>query len=290
MSNTHVSPLLPADSMTPTPEKKQSSFFKLPAELRNIIYEDVLLDHDLGHAFECFGGVTYVQHRPLHLFFVNKQIYQETRLLPYSLSSVTAGPRTRFQEWKARRTPDQLRAIARIHFVFDAYFFANISTEEGSQEPFGEFTRANNYAMNSLSTQQLFFPELSGLQHILIELRSYTSVGFEVIEHIIMLQELKRVVTELNPHANVDIELHFLGENLRQDFYPSSSDTGIRMVRFGQTLEGCTVREMLVRLEGADDPAIDQGFHSLYMSPVNEWSSPLVAEQRGKWRNSVFHG
>ena len=144
--------------------------------------------------------------------------------------------------------------------------------------------------MNSLSTQQLFFPELSGLQHIIIELRSYISSGFEVIEQITMLQELKRVVTELNPHANVDIELHFLGEKLSQDFYPSSSDTGIRMVRFGQTLEGRTVREMLVRFEGADDPAIDQGFHSRFMSPVNEWSSPLVAEQRGKWRYSVFHG
>jgi hypothetical protein len=289
MSNKHVSPLLPADSMSPVPEKKQSSFFKLPAELRNVIYEAVLLDHDLGHAFECFGGVTYVQHRPLHLFFVNKQIYQETRLLPYSLSSVTAGPRTRFQEWKARRTPDQLRAIARIHFVFDAYFFDHTSTEEGSQGPFCKFTSATNYAMTSLSTQHLFFPELSGLQHILIELRSYTSDGLVVIEQITMLQSLKRVVKELNPHANVHIELHFLGEKLRHDYYPSSSDTGIRMVRFGQTLEGRTFREIIEELDG-DAPAISQDMHLLFTVPVNEWSSPLVAEQRGKWRCSVFHG
>ena len=281
MSNKQVSPLLPADSLSPIPEQEQSSFFKLPAELRNVIYEDVLLDLDLGHAFECFGGVTYVQHRPLHLFFVNKQIYQETRLLPYSLSSVTAGPRTRFQEWKARRTPDQLRAIAKIHFVFDAYFFLNVSTEEGSQGPFCKFTSATRYAMNRLSTQQLFFPELGGLQHILIELRSYTSDGYVVIEQITMLQDLKRVVKELNPHANVDIELHFVGDSLSHDFYPSSSDTGIRVVRFGQTLEGRTVREMVQRIVSAE---------LLFTSPVNEWSSPLVAEQRENWGHSVLHG
>jgi hypothetical protein len=270
--------------MSPTPEKKPASFFKLPAELRNVIYENVLLDHDLGHAFECFGGVTYVQNRPLHLFFVNKQIYQETRLLPYSLSSVTAGPRTRFQEWKARRTPDQLRAISRIHFVFDTYFFTETSTEEGTQGPFPEFTDATNYAINSFSTQQLFFPELSGLKHILLELRSYTSNAWEVVQQIAMLRVLKRLVKELNPHANVDVELQLLGERFGSDLYHLSSDAdaGFRIVRFGQTLE-CR-REML------EDFANDPDMYLLFESPVNEWSSSLREEQKEKWRHSVFQG
>jgi hypothetical protein len=134
-----------------------------------------------------------------------------------------------------------------------------------------------NYALNSLFKQQLFFPEVSGLRHILIELRSYTPSITEVIQQIILLQELKRLVQELNPHANVDVELHLLGEKLYHHFYPSSSDAGFRIVRFGQPLEGRGVREFIEWFKN-DNSDHSKMFH--LMSPVSEWSEPLVAEQR----------
>ncbi|KAJ4402940.1 hypothetical protein N0V91_006851 [Didymella pomorum] len=39
-------------------ENEPPHFFGLPAELRNVIYEDVL--GDLGNMFTCFGGLSYV--------------------------------------------------------------------------------------------------------------------------------------------------------------------------------------------------------------------------------------
>ena len=121
MSDKRSQPAPLADTTFDGSEKRQPPFFRLPAELRNVIYKDVL--GDLGNAFTCFGGLTYVQHCRVGLLFVNRQIYQETYLLPYSLNSITVGPRTKFKGWMGRRTREQLHAITRFHFVFNDLFF-----------------------------------------------------------------------------------------------------------------------------------------------------------------------
>lgn len=237
MSNKHESFKGAGDSIFLAPEKLPSPFFKLPAELRNVIYEDVLLDFNLGNAFACFGGVTYVQYRPLHLLFVNRQIYQEVRLLPYSISSVTAGPRTQFPEWKARRTQDQLRAIKRLHFVFDSFFY-RIPPEEAKEVTDYGFSVANNLAVDALVKQQLYFPELKGLQQVFLELRSATASALELVEQIRILDEAKLRVKDLNPQVEVTLELQCLGTNLHQFDIPSSSEAGFHIVRHDQICEG----------------------------------------------------
>jgi hypothetical protein len=45
-------------TMSQVCENEPPHFFGLPAELRNVIYEDVL--GDLGNMFTCFGGLSYV--------------------------------------------------------------------------------------------------------------------------------------------------------------------------------------------------------------------------------------
>ncbi|KAF3001495.1 hypothetical protein E8E13_008876 [Curvularia kusanoi] len=236
-----------ADS-APTSADQRSPFFKLPAELRNVIYEDVFRNFNLGNAFECFGGVTYVQYRPLPLLFVNRQMYKETRLLPYSLSSITAGPRTQFQGWKAKRTPDQLRAISKLHFVFDSFFFRDeLPTVKMWRLASIGMTNANTIALERLFQQQLVFPEMTGLRYILFELRSHTSDLEELGQQIRILRQIKRMVENLNNSTRdltlstpiqVAVELHSLGENIPRSSIPSSSIAGVRMVRFDKILEG----------------------------------------------------
>lgn len=217
----------------------QSPFFRLPAELRNVIYKDVL--GDLSNAFPCFGGVTYiryVQYDRVSLLFVNKQMYQETHLLPYSMNSITAGPRTGFKEWMGHRTRDQLRALSRLHFVFDTLIEYHTPTElPHTTIDFG-YSVTNNLAMESLLQQQLAFPELTGLKHVLIEIQSHAEDAFDLMEQIEFLEESRVQIKKLNPHAEVAIDLICLGCDLRSDDIPASSTTGLRIVRFDRVVEG----------------------------------------------------
>lgn len=211
----------------------QSPFFKLPAELRNIIYEDVILDINLGNAFSCFGGITYVQHRPINLWHVNRQMYQETRLLPYSLGSITAGPRTKFQEWKVKRSEDQLRAITRLHFVFDSFFF---DTRGMEADQYGN-SPASSLAVERVMRQQLAFPELSGLRHILVELRSGSNRHSSLREEVKIIRTTTFCIKQLNPQVNVDAELHLYGDDIPRARLPFSQAVKFRVVRFGETID-----------------------------------------------------
>ena len=78
-------------------KNRQRPFFRLPAELRNVIYEDTL--DGLGNVFAYFGGMPYVQPRCIGILYVNRKIYDETSLLPYFLNSITAGPYSKFENW-----------------------------------------------------------------------------------------------------------------------------------------------------------------------------------------------
>ena len=216
-------------------ENQKPHFFRLPAELRNVIYEDVL--GDLGNAFTCFGGLTYVQPCRVGLLFVNRQIYDETHLLPYALNSITAGPRSEFQDWLRQRTREQLHALSRIHFVFDSFFY-DASEELYEAAPDFGYVLANNLAMNSLLSQQLSFRKLFGLKHILVELRSHAVSLYDLIEQIEILQEAGVAIKQLNPQTNVTVELNCLGDNLRQADIPASSTTGLRILRFDRLCEG----------------------------------------------------
>ncbi|KAJ8118216.1 hypothetical protein OPT61_g762 [Boeremia exigua] len=218
-------------------QKIQPPFFRLPAELRNRIYMDVL--GDLSNAFSCFGGVTYVQHRPISLWFVNRQIYRETQLLPYSMNSITAGPSTKFKEWMGRRTQDQLRAISRLHFVLDTYFFIEKKKLEGELTKLG-YGRISTLVLDSLLHEQLAFPELSGLQHILLELRSRVSVD-ELKQQIEILQEAKMQIKALNPQAEVTVHLDYLWHDLLSPVIWTSPDSwtaGVRITQCGQLIGG----------------------------------------------------
>ncbi|KAH6638029.1 hypothetical protein C7974DRAFT_374634 [Boeremia exigua] len=215
--------------------KMQPPFFRLPAELRNVIYEDVL--GDLSNAFPCFGGVTYVQYRRVSLLFVNRQMYLETRLLPYSMNSITAGPRTGFEEWKKRRTPEQLNAICRLHIVVASSPYHTPAELPPDATDFG-YTIANNLAMNNLIQTQMAFPEMSRLKHILVELRSHAVDAMELMQQIEFLQEAKTQVRRMNPRADVAVDLICLGDKLRKAVTPDSSTTGLRIMRFDKLCEG----------------------------------------------------
>lgn len=218
-------------------ENEQPHIFRLPAELRNVIYEDVL--GDLGNKFACFGGLTYVlkDGTSLSLWFVNRQMYQETRLLPYSLNSITAGPLVKFEEWQVQRTQEQLRAISRLHFVFDSFFFGTSADLLDTLPDFG-YSPLNSLAMNSLLTQQLAFPELTGLKHVRLELRSHAREFIELVEQIEFLQEAKVQIERLNPRAGGIVELNCQGDRLVRADIPASSTTGLRIVRFDKLWEG----------------------------------------------------
>ncbi|KAF2627932.1 hypothetical protein BU25DRAFT_410567 [Macroventuria anomochaeta] len=153
------------------------------------------------------------------------------------MNSITAGPRIKFQEWMKRRTRDQLCAISRLHFVFDSFFYNAPDELFDTVTDFG-YTRANNLAMNSLFLQRLAFPELTGLKHILVEMRSYAVILDELIGQIEFLQEAKMQTKRLNPQADVTVELNCLGDNLRQADIPASLTTGLRIVPFDKLWEG----------------------------------------------------
>jgi hypothetical protein len=76
--------MLPGHTMSQFRGNGQLHSFRLPAELCNVTHEGIL--GDLSNEFACFGGLTYVLKdiKGLHVWFVNRQMYQETRLLPYS--------------------------------------------------------------------------------------------------------------------------------------------------------------------------------------------------------------
>lgn len=216
-------------------ESEQPHFFRLPAELRNVIYEDVL--GDLGNKFTCFGGLSYVlkDSKSLNLWFVNRQMYQETRLLPYSMNSMTAGPRTDYVKWLEQRTQEQLHAISRVHFVFDTFGISEIRDDIMHEH---HFTYYNVVVLNRLLIQKLEFPELPGLKHIRIELRSHANFIKELAEQIEILQEAKLQIERLNPGADVDVELECQGEWLARDDIPASSMTGVRIIRYDKVWEG----------------------------------------------------
>ncbi|KAJ4990190.1 hypothetical protein SVAN01_04281 [Stagonosporopsis vannaccii] len=222
-------------SASPTQSIIEAPFFKLPAELRNVIYEDVL--GDLSNAFSCFGGVTYVQYRSVSILFVNRQMYQDTHLLPYSMNSITAGPRTGFKEWMGRRTRNQLRAMSCLHFVFNDFYDHRQESPPQTASSFG-YSDANNFAMESLLSQQLAFPEMTGLNHILIELRSRAEAGYDIAEQLEFLQEAKLQIERLNPQVNVSVDLVCQGCTLFTYNIPASPATGLRIVRFDKLVEG----------------------------------------------------
>lgn len=214
---------------------EQPHFFRLPAELRNVIYEDVL--GDLGNRFTCFGGLSYVlkDSKSLTLWFVNRQMYQETRLLPYSMNSVTAGPRTDYVKWLEQRTQEQLHAISRVHFVLDTFGISGIRGDITSDSVFVYY---NLVVLNRLLAQKLEFPELPGLKHIRVELRSHANLFQELAEQIEILQEAKLQIERLNPGVDVDVELECQGEGLARDDIPASSMTGVRKIRYDKVWEG----------------------------------------------------
>lgn len=213
----------------------ESPFFGLPAELRNVIYEEVL--GDLSNAFTCFGGVTYVQYRCVSILFVNRQMYQDTHLLPYSMNAITAGPRTGCKEWMGRRTSNQLRAMSRLHFVFDDFADHEVQGFTPTATDYG-YNAANNFAVDSLLHQQLAFPELTGLKHILIELRSHAPGYYELVEQLEILQEAKLQIKRLNPQANVSVDLICLSPYLTSAEIPVSPSNELRIVRFNRLVTG----------------------------------------------------
>ncbi len=222
-----------AEDMSKESQQRQSLFFILPAELRNVIYQDVL--GDLSTAYSCFGGINYVRPRPLSLLFVSRQIYQEVRLLPYSMNSITAGPRTKFRDWIGRRTQDQIRAITRLHFVFDSPYL-QYDTLQRTVTNFG-YSRPNNVAVESLLHAQLAFPEMSGLRYILIELRSCSGSPFEVPEQIEILSEVKRQMKASNPQTEVTATLTCLSSSMRWIGISASPTDEDNLVRFSKLIE-----------------------------------------------------
>ena len=226
-------------TMSQVCENEPPHFFRLPAELRNVIYEDVL--GDLGNKFTCFGGLSYVlkDSKSLNLWFVNRQMYQETRLLPYSMNSITAGPRTDYVKWLKQRTQEQLRAISMVHFVFDTFGIPTAEAAIANATDDGNFSSHSLIVMNRLLSQKLEFSKLPGLKHIRVELRSQSNSFFELEEQIELLQEAKCQIECLNPGADVDVEMECQGEWLSRDAIPASSTTGVRIMRFDKIWEGC---------------------------------------------------
>jgi hypothetical protein len=243
VKNNIASSLLDA-TMSQVCENEQPHFFTLPAELRNVIYEDVL--GDLGNKFTCFGGLSYVlkDSKSLNLWFVNRQMYQETRLLPYSMNSITAGPRTDYVKWLEQRTQEQLRAISRVHFVFDTFGISKAHAEFMRNRYIGflgldfDYTDYNVVVLRRLLTWKLEFPELPGLKNVRVELRSHANTIVELAEQIEILQDAKSQIELLNPGADVDIEMECQGERLLRDDVPASSTTGVRIIRFDKVWEG----------------------------------------------------
>jgi hypothetical protein len=165
-------------------------------------------------------------------------MYQETRLLPYSMNSITAGPRNDYVKWLKQRTQEQLRAISKLHFVFDTFsIFESEAVANDTDD--GDFSASNMVVMNRLLSQKLKFFELPGLKHIRVELRSQTKRFLELEEQIEILQEAKCQIECLNPGADVDVEMECQGEWLLRDDIPASSTTGVRIMRFGRIWEGC---------------------------------------------------
>jgi hypothetical protein len=215
----------PFNTTTTSLQKQQPPFFRLPAELRNVIYEDIL--GDLGNAFRCFGGLSYIQHCHIGLLFVNRQIYSETRLLPYSLNPITGGPRFNLQGWLQRRSKEQLHAISKLHFVFDL---------PGNEDPRATFENA--LAKEKFLAEPLEFSGLTGLRHILVEMQSPAIGIVEIFEQIKMLEETKRDIERRHPQVNVTVELHCFGAFLRRALIPASSTTQVRIMRFYKLWEG----------------------------------------------------
>lgn len=102
--------------------------------------------------------------------------------------------------------------------------------------------------MHDVLQQQLVFPELPGLKHILIELRSHSVDVVELIQQVELLQEAKAQMRRLNPKAEVIVELVCLGCALHLANIPASATIGIRIVRFERLVEGGqSIHDLLAR-------------------------------------------
>jgi len=136
-----------------------------------------------------------------------------------------------------RRLGNQLRAVSRLHFVFDDFDGYRPQGSPQTVPDFG-YSAANNFAVDSLLHQQLSFPELTGLKHILLEFRSRAEKNYELAEQIEFLLEAKLETERLNPQAGVSVDLMCLGAELNLANIPASPISGFRMMRFDKPVEG----------------------------------------------------
>lgn len=104
--------------------KSTSPFVSLPAELRNHIYAYTLsgevIDIYCWRRYTPFGFATRVlrkQKNFLALLAVCRQLYIETRLLPFQLNAFRFKSQDAFQSWLDKFDSDQQRSIQEIHIV-----------------------------------------------------------------------------------------------------------------------------------------------------------------------------
>jgi len=83
---------------------------RLPAELRNIVY-----DYVFGNSiYPLAGSHERLTKDALALLYVNRQLYTETALLPYCTGTFASEALNILREFIDRRTPAQLQAINSI--------------------------------------------------------------------------------------------------------------------------------------------------------------------------------
>jgi hypothetical protein len=120
--------------------QREAPFLRVPAELRNEIYSLVLhigkwLIDDTGRAYIFKDDRLYESSHYLVLLKICRQIYHETRLLPFSLNSFKIIHRFREVELVKKLTSFQTAAITRISLS------ADIRLDAGLQEICDEIPR-----------------------------------------------------------------------------------------------------------------------------------------------------
>ncbi|KAF1832936.1 hypothetical protein BDW02DRAFT_624666, partial [Decorospora gaudefroyi] len=108
--------------------QRDSPLLRLPAELRNKIYRFVLGGNHIRPYCETVMGVWEVSfpgwaysRLQLALLEVCRQVYAETKLLPFSLNRFVGYPEHMFELLATSLTPTQANALKTVYFYVDQF-------------------------------------------------------------------------------------------------------------------------------------------------------------------------